>query len=141
LQRAVLDTNVFLSAFIKPEGLPGQILRAFLTTPRAFHLVLSPDILEELRCSLTYAPVKKCLGCAQNDLECILSSIALLGTTTNLQELSYHVSKDDPDDDKYIAAAISGRAHYIVSGDKHLLNVKEYEVIQIISPKKFFRKL
>ena len=41
--RAVLDANVFISAAIRPEGLPGQLLRLFLRD-EAFELVISPAI-------------------------------------------------------------------------------------------------
>jgi len=47
----------------------------------------------------------------------------------------------DPDDDKYIAAAIEGLAQFIVTGDLDLLAVAEYEGIRIISPRIFLERL
>lgn len=44
---------------------------------------------------------------------------------------------DDSDDLKFIECAVAGKADYIISGDKHLLNLKEYNDIQIISPSGF----
>jgi hypothetical protein len=43
----------------------------------------------------------------------------------------------DPDDDKYIAAAIEGRARFLVAGDSDLLDLKEYDGIRIVSPRVF----
>ena len=43
----------------------------------------------------------------------------------------------DPDDDKYIAAAIEGRAGFVVAGDSDLLEVKVYDGIRIVSPRVF----
>ena len=43
----------------------------------------------------------------------------------------------DPDDDKYIAAAIEGRAGFVVAGDSDLLDLKEYDGIRIVSPRVF----
>jgi putative PIN family toxin of toxin-antitoxin system len=43
----------------------------------------------------------------------------------------------DPDDDKYIAAAIEGRARFLVAGDSDLLDLNEYEGIRIMSPRAF----
>jgi putative PIN family toxin of toxin-antitoxin system len=43
----------------------------------------------------------------------------------------------DPDDDKYIAAAIEGRARFVVAGDSDLLDLKEYDGIRIVSPRVF----
>jgi len=51
------------------------------------------------------------------------------------------VVKNDPDDDKCIEAALEGKAQYIVSQDKHLLNIKEYESIKIQRPDEFLRVL
>ena len=45
--------------------------------------------------------------------------------------------KDDPDDNKFIEAAIDGRADYIISGDAHLQEVVEFGNIRILSPKEF----
>jgi uncharacterized protein len=44
---------------------------------------------------------------------------------------------DDPDDDKYIAAAVEGRAAFVVTGDPDLLALKEHEGIRIVSPRAF----
>ena len=43
----------------------------------------------------------------------------------------------DPDDDKYVAAAIEGRAAFVVTGDPDLLTLGEHEGIQIITPRAF----
>lgn len=43
----------------------------------------------------------------------------------------------DPDDDKYIAAAIEGRAGFVVAGDSDLLDVKQYDGILIVTPRVF----
>lgn len=40
---------------------------------------------------------------------------------------------NDPDYDKFIECAVSGKAGFIVSGDKHLLNMKEYNGIRILT--------
>jgi predicted nucleic acid-binding protein len=43
----------------------------------------------------------------------------------------------DPDDDKYIGAAIEGRAALIVTGDRQLLALIEHDGVRIISPRAF----
>jgi len=45
------------------------------------------------------------------------------------------VIRDDPSNDKFLEAAVAGRASWIVSGDKHLLNLFEFQGIQILKPK------
>jgi predicted nucleic acid-binding protein len=51
------------------------------------------------------------------------------------------VVKDDPDDDKYVVAALLGRAGYVVSGDHHLLDLGEYPGIRIVKPRQFLELL
>ncbi len=48
-------------------------------------------------------------------------------------EKSFTVIKDDPDDNKFIECAVAGEADFIVSGDRHLLALKEFHGIEIIT--------
>ena len=45
--------------------------------------------------------------------------------------------KNDPDDNKFIEAAIAGRADYLISQDKHLLRLKNHENVKILMPEEF----
>jgi len=47
----------------------------------------------------------------------------------------------DPDDDKFLAAAIEAKARYIVTGDKDLLDVKSYRRVRMIRPRAFLKIL
>lgn len=47
----------------------------------------------------------------------------------------------DPEDDKFLAAAVEARADYVVTGDKDLLDLKAYKVVRIITPAQFLRIL
>jgi putative PIN family toxin of toxin-antitoxin system len=58
-----------------------------------------------------------------------------------LPEKSIHAVVDDPSDNKFIEAAVAGQADYIVSGDKHLLDLKEFHGIAIIAPRIFLDQL
>jgi uncharacterized protein len=136
--RAVLDANVFVSAAIRPEGPPGQILRLFLCD-EAFELVMSPAIVTEIATALAYPAVRKCLR-APIDTSQWLDSFLLLADLVEDGVLSSQVSQD-PDDDKYLHAAVSGRASVIVSGDKHLLALGDYEGIHIAQPRVFLAML
>ena len=61
-----------------------------------------------------------------------------------LSNLSYPVTGNlelkvvrDPKDDKILSAAVEGRVDYIVSRDKDLLDLKEYQGIKLITPEAF----
>ena len=47
---------------------------------------------------------------------------------------------DDPDDDKFLACAITGNCKIIVSGDKHLLKVSGYKNIEVLKPREFLNR-
>ena len=136
--RAVLDANVFVSAAIRPEGPPGLLLRRLLQDD-AFELVVSPAIAKEIATALAYPAVRRCIR-APIDTNQWLDSILLLADVVEDGALASQVSQD-PDDVKYLHAAVSGRASVIVSGDKHLLALRDYEGIRILVPRAFLAVL
>ena len=131
--RAVLDANVYVSAYVRPEGPPGQIVERFLRD-RAFELVVSAEIAEEALRALSYPKV---LRSARTKVEPALwfEDIVMLAELVTGQQIE-PVSKD-PDDDKYVAAAIEGRASFVVSGDPDLLDINEHGGIRIVNPRAF----
>jgi putative PIN family toxin of toxin-antitoxin system len=130
--RVVLDTNVFVSGVFF-SGPPYEILEAW--RDKKLELIVSPPILEE------YRRVGKKLADQFSgvDLTPILSLIAAKARVIDSEEPPDPVC-DDPDDDKFIACAISGEAEYIVSGDKHLLKINGYEGISIVKPRQFLER-
>lgn len=132
--RAVLDANVYVSAAVRPDGPPGQILHRFLRGG-AFELVMSQGIVEEVLRALTYPKVRKYIRPGL-DAELWFEDIVVLSQLVAGKREVKGVSKD-PDDDKYIAAAIEGRAGFVVAGDSDLLDLKEFEGIRIMSPRIF----
>ena len=137
--RAVLDANVLVSALIRPQGRPGQIVLRLLKD-RAFELVVSLSTLNELRRSLRYPRVRRYIRATQQEIDTWVESLAFIADVVEGKVRS-HVVTEDPDDDIYIAAAFEGMAHYIVSGDHHLLDIGEIEGIQIVTPRAFIRIL
>lgn len=133
--RAVLDANVFVSALIRPKGPPGQVLVRLLRD-RAFTLVTSPAILTEVRRSLAYPRVRKHLIVSDEDLDLWVASLGLVGEPVE-GRLRIAAVAEDPEDDKYIAAALEGRAQFIVTGDAHLLALKTYEGVRMVTPRVF----
>ena len=132
--RAVLDANVFVSAAIHPGGPPGRIIERFLRTT-AFTLVLSPGIVAEVLRALAYPKVRRYL---RRDLDATLwfeDLVVLAEFVPGAAQVS-DVS-EDPDDDKYLAAAVEGRATFVVTGDPHLLAVRQYEGVRVVNPRAF----
>ena len=48
-----------------------------------------------------------------------------------------HQVCEDSNDDKFLACAVTGDANFIISGDKHLLKIREYHGIEVIKPRNF----
>lgn len=136
--RAVLDCNVYVSAIIRPEGPPGQIIGRFLRAS-AFDLVMSPGIRDEVLGALAYPKVRKSLK-RDVDPDLWFEDIVLLARMVTGEHQVTGVS-EDPDDDIYIAAALEGRCTYIVSGDPDLLTIGEHEGVRIVTPRAFLTLL
>jgi putative PIN family toxin of toxin-antitoxin system len=131
--RIVLDANAYVSALIRPQGPPGQIIMRFLEN--SFEIVLSPAIVEETVRAFAYPKVRKYIRAAV-DPELWSEDVILLAQFVAGDDEVEGVSAD-ADDDKYFAAALEGRATLIVTGDPDLLTVKEYRGIRIVTPRVF----
>ena len=131
--RAVLDTNVFVSGLINPKGVPAAILTALRS--ERFTLVSSPPINEEIMKVLHRPHIldRYGLGGRIFDVAFILWELAELVTAPPDVRVC-----SDPDDDKFLAAAVGGRADYLVTGDVvDLLSLHTYKKVTIISPREF----
>jgi putative PIN family toxin of toxin-antitoxin system len=129
----VLDANVYVSALIRPQGPPGQIIKRFLEN--AFEVVLSPAIVEETVRAFGYPKVRKYIH-AGVDPELWFEDLILLAQFVAGDYTVKGVSVD-ADDDKYLAAAAEGSATLIVTGDPDLLTVKEFRGIRVVTPHVF----
>jgi putative PIN family toxin of toxin-antitoxin system len=136
--RAVLDANVYISAAIRPEGPPGQIIEGFLRKS-AFELVVSPAIVDEVLRGLRYPKVTKYIR-SEIEPEAWFLGIVLLADLVAGDYVLSRVS-EDPDDDKYLAAAVEGRAPRLVTGDPDLLSVREHAGVRIVTPRAFLEAL
>ena len=133
--RAVLDANVIISALIQPKGASGRIV-ASLLEKSSFELVVSPAILAEIRRSLTYPKVRKYIKTSDEDMALAVAALALVAQPVE-GSLRVNAVAEDPDDNKYLEAALEGRAQFIVTGDSHLKSLNSYRGIRIVTPRSF----
>jgi putative PIN family toxin of toxin-antitoxin system len=113
--RVVLDVNVLISAALSPRGTPARLLIAWQAG--AFELVVSPQLLAELRRALTYPKLARLVPTADAD-----AFAAWLGRAAELAADPPgppQVRSEDPADDYLVALAAAERA-VLVSGDGHL---------------------
>ncbi len=127
--RVVLDTNVFISGVFF-SGPPFEILKAWLD--KRIQIIISSEILQE------YKRVGEELMHRYPDIEItpILKSFSTKATSVSAPRLPHPVCVD-PDDDKFLACAAAGNAELIISGDRHLLDINEFQGIKIVKPRTF----
>ncbi|MFZ3167149.1 MAG: putative toxin-antitoxin system toxin component, PIN family [Candidatus Methanoperedens sp.] len=127
MMRLVLDTNVLVSALISTRSNPARLLDA---AGKNYSLFISKEILIELEDVIS----RDKFGFSNEKIDSAIEAILSFSEVVN-PEIKLDFVKSDPDDNKILECALACGASYIVSGDKHLLNLKEYENIKIISPK------
>ena len=134
--RAVLDTNILVSALLTPKGEAAAILRDL---PR-FTLCLSDEILVEVEGVLARDRIRRRYPLRDEDVAGYLERLRQVAVLALPQEAVTGVSRD-PDDDRVIACAVVGRADVIVSGDKDLLTLKQVGRIPILTATEFLGRL
>src|SRR3989344_9239855 len=133
--KVVLDTNVLISATFW-YGSSNKIIEK--VENKEIILVLSLEIIKEFSRVLNYKGIQDKIK--NKNLEMKYSVIKI----TNLSEIAepkekFEIVKEDPTDNKIIECAYEGKVDYIISYDKHLLNLKECKNIKIITPEEFLR--
>lgn len=126
--RVVLDTNIYLSGIIF-GGNCRHILD--LMIKKKIKVVISPAILLEI-----YQKLKQKFKWSQNQIFTVIKTL-IKSTKTVQIKVKIRAVKIDKSDDKIIEAAAAGWAKYIVSGDQHLLKIKQYQKIKIVKPTEF----
>ncbi len=108
--RLVLDTNVVVSAALKPDGLPRTVFLLAITKPA--RLYVSGAILSEYRQVLARQELRIRKGLRQQLLQLIQSHCYVVSPTRRLE-----VAKD-PGDNKFLECADAARADYLVTGNQ-----------------------
>jgi uncharacterized protein len=132
--RAVLDANVYVGALLKPDGPPGQVIDRFLRLG-AFELVISPAVAVEVLAVFARPKLRRYLRPGTRPAEWF-ACIATLAIEVPGERQVSRLSRD-PEDDKYVAAALEGGAEYLVTGDDDLLALGAYDTVAILSPRAF----
>jgi putative PIN family toxin of toxin-antitoxin system len=89
---------------------------------------------------LSYPRVRKYITSTDEELDLWVTALGLVADIVE-GKIAVSAVPDDPDDNKYLAAALEGRAEFVVSGEAHLLDLHEYEGIRIITLRAFLNLL
>jgi len=129
--RIVIDANVFISAFFW-QGNPKKVIDRVID--KLDDLFISEDILNEITEVINRPKFKA----DKQETENYLSEIKRV---SKIIDISEHINLSrDKKDNMYIDCAIAADADFIVSGDIHLLELKEYGKIKIVKAKEYLDK-
>jgi len=137
--KAVLDTSILVSAFLKKEGVNAKVL---LGGRDRYHLYLSEDILEETSLVLlTYERIRKKYHYTNDEALEYLETLRVVAKEVIRKLPKIRVIERDPKDDPVLACALKVKADFIVSKDDHLKDLREYQGIRIVSSQDFLELL
>lgn len=133
MKRTTVDTNVFISALFW-KGIPDRVIDIFKQQKAL--LLLSDDILAELELKLSstkFTARVSAIGVSPAELVDTFRGMAEIASPVDVPEDAVR----DPKDRMILACAVGGNADIIVSGDKDLVVLNEYQGIPIVTPSNF----
>ena len=124
--KVVLDTNVLVSALIK-AGRPRELLFKIVEEEV---LILSRSILEEFLKVADDPRIRRYVS-----VDDIIAFLKVVGSVAEIVRVRsrFKVVKEDTADDIILRTAYDGKADYVVSGDNHLLSMREFRGIKIVT--------
>jgi putative PIN family toxin of toxin-antitoxin system len=132
--RVVLDTSVFISAMLFGGG-PGRLVS--LWQQDQIMLLLTSEVLKEYVRVLSYPKFRL----TSEEIKSLIE-IEVMPFSEPVKVMTrLRIIDQDPADNKFLELAVDGKAHFIVSGDKHLLDLASYEGIEIISTAEFLKRI
>lgn len=134
---AVFDTNVLVSGILW-RGVPFQLLK--FAENKNLTIYSSLEIMSEVYRVLHYPKFKKYIDGQHTSPTELFDKI---GSLCELVQVEKNVSavESDPDDDKFLSCAVASHCKMLVSGDAHLLDLKRYHDIQILTSRAFHQKM
>jgi putative PIN family toxin of toxin-antitoxin system len=136
IERAVIDTNVLISAALSPRSAPAQIVDCLLQHAT---LVFSRETFEELKTRLWRPKFDRYLDIERRRL--LLHDFAAAAQWVDLPAPPRSTYSRDPDDDVFLHTALHGKVEWLVSGDKDLLELPPADWgFEILSPAQALEK-
>lgn len=127
--KAVFDTNIFVSSFLLEQGNPHKL--AEMALDRKIIVFTSLEILEELE-KVLERDFEEPVELINRQISIILEYATVIRPSLRLNAV-----KDDPDDNKILECAVTCNADYVVTGDKHLLDLKNFTGTRIVTAREF----
>lgn len=136
--RAVLDSNQLVSALICPGGVPAGLIQRWMRS--RFTLVTSPYILDEAERVLRLPRIRRRYPVSEEEIGRYIHLVGLKAVLI-AEPAPLAAPIGDPHDLPILACAVAGRAEFLVSGDHHLLALKEFREVRVLSAREFLTRL
>ena len=130
--RVTADTNFLISATQWDYSVAHKLLKKFILAE--VMIFTTQDILDE-----TAEVLERDFEYSEKEAKSIIENILLFATLIKPTQ-KVDIIKDDPDDNKVIECGVESSSDYIVTYDKHLLPLKEYEGIKIVKPEEIVKE-
>ena len=126
-ERVVIDTNVLISSLFFTTATPGRAVERAVTKAQ---LIATTETLRELIEKVLSPKFDRYVRRERRDalLERVASLVEIIDVLQSIR------ASRDPKDDKFLEAAVNGRADVIVTGDKDLLDLNPFRGIAIVTP-------
>ena len=135
--RVVFDSNVVVSGLLWGR----EPARAIYTAiDKLVELVATEDTLAELRNVLSRRKFAARLQEIDKTVARLMDEYTALVTMVEPTSIG-SVIKEDPKDDQFLACAVGGKAVLVVSGDHHLLQLRKFQDVEIITVQEFLSRI
>ena len=134
ISSVVIDTNVLVSALLF-GGVPGKLVPLWKTG--RIRVLTSKEMIEEYLRVLAYPKFEL----LEEEINYLLYQESLRYFEIVRTKPGPVIVEEDPSDDIFIRCAEAGKANVIISGDQHLLNLRSYGKVKILTPSQFLKQL
>ncbi|MBA7593294.1 hypothetical protein ES703_00212 [subsurface metagenome] len=125
----VLDTNVFIAAYFNRKSASARIIDLCLENKH--ELIFSPRLRKEVKLIL------KNVRAERGFHERIQSLFMNASKVKPIQKV--FMVKEDPEDNKFLECVLEGKADYLITSDRHLLELGEFAQTKICKPTQFLK--
>lgn len=138
MTKAVLDTNILVSALVIKVGKPAQVV--VFAREGKFESILSEEIIKEARGIFHRKHIQKRFHPTDEEIEEFLDAVRAVSKFIKIEKVEDIITAD-ASDNVVLACAVEGGADYLVSGDLHFLNLKEHRNVKMVTPAQFLEIL
>lgn len=130
--KIVIDTNVIISAAISEDRIPAEIFELLLL--EKIENYTSQEIIDEIIDVFHRPKITRLIS--DKDINFMIKKYLIFSKKVEPKQ-RFSLVKDDPKDNIFLDCAVEAAVNYIISGDLHLLSIKEFNNIKVITPRDF----